>query len=479
MPTPIRPFAWGAPLLLALVLAPALAGQTPVDCPATETVRSCMDLLRGVKRSDVTLNAKTAKKPVGEAEAQDVMPSVDDFLPRLAAAALVPGLDEGVSAARLAVNIPLVTEYTGYLPAVVRLGAELHRPEVLKAMLDSVPESRRPAVQRRLEGGLDELSDLELTVGINAESRWLGRRYDPHRRELETVLAPDTPLPGIVGDLSMFLLGQVGTTAEARCKPENDLGAMPLDCVSGVARLQLNSLMRSVVGEEQAYVQGFEAWGKRSGWVHVPDLLNNQPQLSLHAGWRTREDAVGPETFSVRMRYEAGLANLNAVRRYCQRRGRYTDGRLDQTCFRNFVMGVVNQRLLRLGVRGFVQGEAVRDRSFRAPFVEADTAGRYSLPSAWRLRLTGGVGGFLPTASETQGSRAELGVELEWADKDDPARPARRANASLSVIQRLSDNFSLLSGLVWSDRGEFKEDDVHKVRLNLGVRYKLLPGTSR
>jgi hypothetical protein len=135
----------------------------------------------------------------------------------------------------------------------------------------------------------------------------------------------------------------------------------------------------------------------------------------------------------------------------------------------------LNRALLRRGLRGFVETRLTRERHFYAPFLESDSA-TFSVPGTWRVALEGGFGGYLPTSSgETQGTRLDLGFTGEWALTENHVHSDKRLSASLNLTQRLNQNFSMLSGLVWSDRGEFKGDDVTPVRLRLGVRYKLVP----
>ncbi|MEW5930630.1 MAG: hypothetical protein AB1941_24485 [Gemmatimonadota bacterium] len=422
--------------------------------------------------------AATAAKPAGDAETLNEAPTIDDFIPRLSAAALVPGLDEGIASTRLALSRSLDHEYTRYIPAAVRLGVELHKPEVFQPLMDSVREARRSAIRERFEKEFGEFDDIELTGGINLETRWLGRRYEPHRQELEALLPAPAGQAWLDAEnqFQLFLSRlQPQSGAAADCA-SGDPWDRPMECYSDADRAGIEQRLDELFNLELAYPEALETWAKQSGWAHLPDLLNNQPQFNVHASWRTREhDATGPESFTIRARYEAGLVNLNAVRRFCERRrGGYVDGRFDPTCFRNHVTSELNQGLLRLGIRGFLQAEAVRDRSFRAPFLESDSAA-FSTPAGWGLKLTGGIGGFLPTGGSVQSSRIDLAFGLGWADRDDPARPARRATANLSLTQRLTSGFSLLSGLVWSDRGEFEDEDVTPVRLKLGVRYKLVP----
>jgi hypothetical protein len=465
-------------------------------CPDTMRVRVCLLQPSRLQAQQATAavgqeaEAKAAGKPAGEAGVAALTPTIDDFLPRLSAALLAPGLDTGV-VGRLAGNFSLDNENTGYLPLALRIGAEFRRPEVYSAMLDSVAEGRRAAVRERFQAGLGELDDVELTLALNRESRRHGRRFAPHAHELE-LLGATYPQTSAATEAFAALAGFVATainTSTPECQGTS-LYELPMSCVQAAKRDSANKLVAAAGTSIVDFERGYRTWAKSTGWDLLPDLLNNQPQLSVHFGWRPRANPVGPESWAARLRYERGYVNLNSARNFCARQtalgnpGLDAAGRFTRDCFASFVQSQVTRGVVRAGFRGFVEAELRSEDAFEAPFEETDSAS-FTLPGALLLVVSGGIGGFLPGTGEIQGSRIDLGFTGErLLDSDaDRIRSERRLSVSLSLTQRLNQNFSLLSGLVWSDRGEFADKDVTKIRLRLGVRYKLVPtpqsGSSR
>lgn len=493
---------WTCSLAAALAVSGSAPASGQTTCTDTMTVQECADALvaagqvgvataapepnderRGETLAGAQAESETAGKPAGESDAQDA--SIDDFIPRLAAAALTPGLDSGM-VGRLTLNIPLNSEHFNYLPLAFRVAGEVRRPAVYAPMLDSIPEALRPGVRERLETDLGEFDDVELTAAINRENLRYGRRWEPHVRELALVRQEYRPMYAHhVAELALArFIGEVDLLETSACSGLHSPNA-PLSCLSQENRDSLASLARAVTKRETDFAANYADWEDLSGWKHVPDLLNNQPQVSFSFAWRPREHAVGPEYWTAAGRYERGYVNLNSVRAYCTtmlRRGArhdgdkegYANGQFEPRCFRDYLTSNANKGLLRMGIRWFVEGKLTRERHFDAPFLETDSA-TFSVPAAWRGTIEGGVGGFLPTRADVQGSRVDLAFAGEWALTENSIRPDKRLTVSLSLTQRLNQNFSLLTGLVWSDRGEFEGDDVTPVRLRLGVRYKLVP----
>ena len=469
----------------ALMLCAAIPGaaQQRLCASDTLTVAQCLNVSRmeaEVPDKAQAAKAGTAGKPAGEANLGSLTPTIDDFLPRLSAALIAPGLDTTV-AARLATNQSLNTELTGYVPLTLRLAAELQRPTVFQPILDSIAETRRQSVRDRFGKEFSEIDAIEFTAGFNVESRSRGRSYESHRDELELVVgnshdAIEATFQALIGRLDASLVKN-----EPSCLPvPSNLARVKLGCLTTEGRVIIEKAITDLANAIGAFSTGYQNWAERTGWKYVPDLLNNQPQLSIQGTWRPRpNDAVGPESWSIRGRWERGWINLNAVRAFCMRRPSspgYVNGRFDPTCFSDYLASERTQRLLRMGLRAFVQAEVTRAHKYDAPFIETDSA-KFHLEDTWILAASAGLGGYLPTGTSTQGSRFDVGAELQWAERDDPLRPARKTLLSLSLTQRLNQNFSLLSGIVWSNRDDFGDRNVQRVRLNLGVRYKLVPNT--
>lgn len=485
------------PLTLAAVAAAAISTVSSVaaqdtGCGPEATIRTCVES-RYSARIPGDPKAETASKPAGEANAGNLQPTIDDFIPRLSAALLAPGLDTAL-AIRLTTNQSLNRPSFNYLPWSARLGVELSRPQVYAPILDSIAEARRTGVRERLSKEFTEIDDPEFTLGFNRENRSTGRLYESHIDELAGVLA--TLRQGDQIEQRVFELMRSLNNSDLKkdgvC-PTTITETVRLGCLTDEARATVVVKLHALADALVAYTTTrYPQWVEQSGWKYVPDLINNQPQLNLHATYRPRPrqvenalSAAGPASWSIRGRWERGSVNMNEVRNHCRRRnmnlggGAPTPGYSDATgfapdCFAQYLSSEDVRQRLRRGARAFVQMELARENHYEAPFVEADSA-HFALPDLWLISTSIGYGRYLGTGDAIQNTRIDVGGEMQWAERDDPLRPSRRGLISVTLTQRLNQNFSMLSGLAWSPTGEFKDDNVQKVRFNLGVRYKLVP----
>lgn len=465
---------WLAATMTALaVFASPVAGQE--QCQPKETIRACFDrILSAAHARDP--NAETTKKPAAPQQLTQTGTSIDDFLPRLAAGLLSAGIDSGVTALTMSVNQYMRGPYTSYLPFTLQLGASLNKPQVFAQLLDSIPEARRPAVKQRMEGEFDELSDPDITAALSLETRYTGRRFEPHARELRRAFAQETaPFAAMTNEMQRLISNDdVFDPSVPACRSGDPWGRA-VECIADHRREAVSKKMKDVAEAFRANVVYIENWKRDSGWDLVPDLLNNQPQVTLRVQWRPRETYAGPETITGTFRLEKGIVNFNSARAHCSDRdiNRYRDDMFEGTCFSDFVNSERSKWLLKAAIRPFLQVEAIHEKAYEAPFLATDTA-QLLLPRATTYMLSGGVGGYLPTTDGQQGTRIDLAGGYQIAEKKS-SRTERRAHATLTLTQRLSTSVSLISGLEWSDKGEFKSSETSPLRLRLGARYKFVP----
>lgn len=452
--------------ILATVLILGTFGSLQAQsCDAKLSILQCYKALSFQNSAQ----SKTEQKPTGDAQTTGTATSIHDFLPKIAAAAVLPGLSEGVAGLSLTRNWSLDNEHTLYVPIAVQLGAKLNQPVVFQPMVEKMTSAKQPALKTRIEKTFDELDDPELSFALALENDHVGRRLERHRDELSNLVPSQLGerLPKLLAELQL-----IAFTVRASCGQGSNL-ERPLNCWPETERPKVVEVINQVIEAEKAVSKEASTWQTVSGWNRIADLINNKPQLTVRGSWRPRDAVVGPETWQGTARWEVGLVNINATRRFCKKAiNGYVDGKFSPECFTRHVTSQQNLSLLQLGIRFFVQFEFKHDNKYDAPFLPVDSV-TLSLPGANSWSLTGGIGGNLPSNADVQSARIDLGFAYTGADKDG-VRTDKRTSITLTHTQKLSRKVSLLSGLEWSDKAEFKVEPTAKLRAKLGVRYKLI-----
>lgn len=230
--------------------------------------------------------------------------------------------------------------------------------------------------------------------------------------------------------------------------------------------------IETIVAAETDYADKLKQWQEQSGWSQLPDLINNKPQLTLHAAWSPADQAIGPETTQLTAKWEMGFANINATRRYCRRNNGYIGDKFTDTCFRQHVMSNSSETMREVGLRIFFQLDAKFDKAYEAPYVANDST-TFITPKSTNYTFSAGIGGNIPGSGSVQSARIDLAAGYVSA-QEDGARTDGRKWASLTHTQKLWQSSALVSGLEWSDKAEFKNEPTRKLRAKLGIRYKLI-----
>lgn len=474
---------WPSPTatgLAALALAPLAAtaqggAQGGAPCPDSVSVAACFELQVNRVASARSSNeaAELKAKPTGAPAIATAVPtSIADFLPRLAAALIAPGVNGDLDALGFAANLPLNDGVLLNGGGVLQVAVALHKPELFPALLEAVPDSRKAMVQTRQENTFDELDDVELKAAYNFERLTVGRGYRQHVAELSALAA--AALSGRSRDSAFLALvrKQSGLSAAIRRNAAGvpvcsavQTSRLRMDCLDPVYREGLEELIArgatEFVGEERAR----EGVLNDLGFDRVADLVNNQPQFNVAVIGRPRDRSVGPASVSLQVRGEMGLANLNGARRFC-------GGRLQPACFRTYVHQAAVQSSLRRADRFWLAVDLDRQAPYTAPFVASDSA-HLTIPGRWTVAPSLGYGFYVgPGREGPQPARIDLAAEGRWA-RSDGIRPAQRYTASATYTQRLSDQLSATAALIWANKAEFLGTDVRRIRGTLGVRYKV------
>jgi hypothetical protein len=463
------------PLLLAAATMEAQAQE--LRCSNELTIGQCLDLHRRSVRATrpdarAAVEEELERKPTGVDVPGSNEVSISDFLSRVSAALLAPGVAE-FDQLGTAFNIPLART----LPASLQIGITLHQPRVFEPLLDAVAASRRDAVRERLESGFGELDQPELTLALNLETKRFGRRFDVHADELAALLLR---IDEIVADSLRrmrfrrpedFVLGLAGLNqrmiagAPGSCSSAARLDVQ-LACLTPAFRDSLQEQMALVSAWLELMPQLTQELIRTVGFHQIADLVNNQPQINLTAQHEVFDRAVGPSRSAFQFRLEMGFANLNSARRHC-------GGALQLECFRAYVQQENFINRLRRGARLWAAFDATHQPDYSAPFLVSDSA-RLRLETSWQWQGEVGFGAYLdPGDDGAQASRIDFVASAMGRQEDGVYEPSRFV-ASLNVAHRLTDSFAGSVGITWANKPELITDrDLRKIGANIGVRYKL------
>jgi len=456
-------------------------------------------------------------------------PPLRDVLSRLIAAAGIPGLSEEDGKVVFAYNTPglLGDEFKLSLRATAQQG------EVYEPLLVAFAEDVRAEKKTAFEDQLGEFDDVlgELTFSRLSE-RW-GREFGFHQdlfqalwaeaadRRLtnqeprETFLAllngPLRHCPGVpedfagapFQDLAKAIqdfsegLNEKCEKSEPSCRqlpptcPPDDAECEQLrkSCEECASRCEptviadsRKELIASAVETSRAFLE-LVAIAEENGVMEVADLVSNQPQLFLGIKHRDRDGELsGPDETSVEFKWEAGLRNVNGLRRYCAKRQelRAFDGLEQPTlnCVADFLAcsngdsSCPDGRNLALrSWRASIKGEYTEVDGYDfSPETGIDVVRDGS--EAWKV--IGALGWQLTTEADgTGGSRLDFDGGYEDLS-DDPMKNDRLV-ATLTYSQQLAGETAASISLVWANKPEYLGEVDEELGARVGLKWTMDP----
>lgn len=489
MSRPIR--RTGRVLAVLLLIAPALAAQTP-RCRDSDTIAECWsrffprlpdtlseevgDSLKGATEAGEVANL--SRKNNGIASLGDRLASaVSDFLPSIAGALGFTQATTEEGAASFEKNLLLPF---GAKPQRFRVRALLQAPALYVPLADTLAALGRNDRVDALDRKLRDYDDITISLAWNLENGTFGRSFEEFRGAYSALLT------GFVRGINDSLTQARNQALRAMLVPDTieqvvparradpvcadpvaeggDPAQMPLDCLEPAFRAQVMGSLEAAAAATAA-AEADLARGLREGGYHeFSDLIDNQPQFSVEASTDIRRDLVGPNTFHATVRYEGGFANVNGLRQHCR-----SDG-FSPACLRGYLESPGVRPALRRGDRFFVQARFSRRSDFSLT-VPSDTLS-LSAEGTWDLTGTAGFGRYVAFDRAGEGmARVDLAAEYIH-HHDDPERQNRLVLTG-TYTQRLSGSLSVAAGFSYSNRPEFVGDVDKKVSANFGLRYKL------
>lgn len=451
---------WVAVLVSLLVAVPANA-QNDTPCPPTATIEQCfVGFLEG-RRADslAKVREQTAQATTGpQVTLPEAKAAIRDFLPRVAAALIAPGVEEEREALALRFNQALG-------PATAQVGVELHSPVLFGPLADTVSTDVRTA----LEEGLEDEDDVAFSLAINWESRTIGRRFGPHRDEISDVVRELLPGPDNATDAALEAIealvpslpsgmapGQAA--ANPSCRDAN-MANRPLSCFRQTFADSLRLALREGAAGLAALRAQRRAALENVGLIAISQLLGNQPQLNFTFGYRARADVVGPDEWTGTVRYERGGRDLNWLRRTC-------GGTLTADCLASQLTSRSTREAIGRAER-FVAELQVAHRP-EHDINLADPA--LSLLNAASTEIRGSViygRYFGELADGTRRPRMDASVSFQY-QADGSARNDRLLG-EITYTLPLSGNLAGVFGVAFANKPEFISEDARRLFATLGL----------
>jgi hypothetical protein len=469
----MRSFA-AVTLALGLWTLPVHAQQ---QCDASMTLAECWDRFRSLAdEQEVTALAEEAiqTKPTGaDSFGAGFLATYKDFLPLFGGFLEFDSISEDGRAITFDINPPLEFKQL-QIQTVVRQPAIFER---LKQELSDVAATRDSRANA-LAQGLEDFDDLSLVLSYNLVSEKRGRvlaLYDDLFASLVTSVDPSTALRA--NDERNAFLQQLAADPQFRDKA--NLSDFKVGEISAERQQELERRMeaaaRAFAERQEALEAAFEASGLRS----LAELVNNQPQLHVSAAQRWRNELVGPDTFTAKVTYERGFANVNALRKKlrpsCPQLGQ---GITLFDCLRtsklslasitdDFVTLESNDR-----ISLSIEYSETGDYAIDLPSDDLGDAVSLDLGSSKSLVASFAYGRTLSLGTEGPGN-SRFDVAISYEDVSDDPKRRDRGTASLTFTQKLSDDFSVPIAIVYANHPQFLGEVDEELSAHFGINYKL------
>lgn len=454
-----------AALLGVALLASAAPAFGQELCGANLTIEQCFELSFTDRQASGPVQQQTTKATTGpQSTLPEVQTAIRDFLPPLAAALLTPGIEDDRQALSLRFNQPL-----GF--GTVQGGVELHKPSLFGRLADTLDATARQA----LEDGLDDEDDVAFSLAFNVESRTLGRRFGPHRNEISDVLRTllPGPNPGQLATLDAIaaLVPRMpaailpAMAANQACK-QADFSQVQLGCFEPA----FADALRRALREGAAALQELRALRRQAledlQVITLSQLLGNQPQLNVTAGYRMRADAVGPDEWTGSVRFEWGFRDLNWLRRRCK-------GGFTADCLGTELRSEATREAIGRSERLTGEVNVVHRPEHDIDLTTPTLALREDASTEVEGSLTYGRY-FGELEDGTRRPRVDASISFQLQTQGSTRND--RLLGQISYTHPVSDNLAGVFGLALANKPEFISEDARRFFGTLGVTYKLVGG---
>lgn len=372
---------------------------------------------------------------------------------------------DGVSTSSQEGNLTLTYNSPGQNLSAV---ATLHQAAVSDMVLEKYPEDQREAKKEALTKELDDLSDIEVKFVFNFQGTRRGRSLagyrDLYEKLVKEAIQPSkAELRGALDELHPYM----GSLADTKIR---DLPPATRTKVEGIVK-------RAAALMQEAGAQ-FKLDVEQGRLLDFHKLVANQQQLFLEVGGRTRDELMGPDTWSAKLVWEMPAGrNLNKWRDYC-RDVLATGPTL--ACFKDYLDQDETDNDLRPKDRWKLELDAsqVQEYEFKDPVsgellidtdsdLKATLAGSYTRVLRY-VTIKDPVSG---EPVEVEASRLDANISGEYVDNEEIFQ--RRFVLSLTLTNRLTDTFDAALSFVYASDPAQRGDVDKAFSANAGLRLKV------
>ncbi len=458
---------------IAGLIAPAYGQQD--EKGACELAQSAIECARAEFGTQSALSlARAATEKIQKSPTADQSPgsasSVRDFLPTFFTSLGLGTVTESDGALTLTFN----PDWLKREHAQWSLEARIHDPKPLEKLVMQAAEADRSGIKGSIEDGLEDFDDVEVTATFTHRSDRWGRDFTFHSETAATYLdqAFADPMPAL--QALADLLGKLGLEAQTQTfgqMRETEAGSQVAD--------QIDAAIAGASAELEASRAALVKRLEGSSYFKYATLVDNQPQITITAKGRRRDELVGQDSFTLDVSYEWGRVNVNRFEKWCADEKRAVD--LDCLSAYWTKKGTKVENLPRFKFALNWESLDDLDSSFTPPVASEPTEEpTKALADPLTLTLAGSskavaslsYGSYLRRDEQgNQLSRWDLEGKYEYVDDQEVRN--KRYLASLTYSQRVSDSASATIGIVYASDPEFRGEVNKELSARAGLKFKL------
>jgi hypothetical protein len=474
----------GALAGVLLCAAGPVFAQRP--CKPIETVNDCTLRVRAELRGASTEAGKAAAAVARKTETglagvtNGLSSSMKDFLPLFQLAGVIgpSTFDEKTGVMSVALNKP---SSSGDVQLRALIGT---KPVAFNPLRDVITTEQADVLDKAIAAKKNQ-TDVTFEVAFNVVNDRLGRDYRRYQPLLNTLFAASTseaadrvitesrPLRGALNEL----LAQ---------DPPIDFNTTRLGAVPSSARRE--AISDAVIALQTLLYELTRAWDEtavRSGASLFGQMINNQPQLHLVAGYNRRDEWLGPDdTWNIKVTWEVPKSgkNVNAFVDYAIKSGCDPVVAAD-ACAEQYRAFVTRYRKnIESGTRVALSGSVEGRPNDYQPTLPDGTA-PYGLRKGINIAFAADLGGVIGVddAGKADG-RWDLSAQYERRDPiklpvDDDEDPVHRFVLSATLTKKIGE-LSIPFGVVFANRSEYLTKKVgadYPISAHIGLKFNLFP----
>lgn len=305
--------------------------------------------------------------------------------------------------------------------------------------------------------------------------------------EVQVGLARDKPLNSLSYNTYLNKINSNTSGFISECKalklvgqsdPIND--ATKKSCFDSLKQTYLFAAEERQIANE-TYLVDLDMRLDKGDYSKLISLLNNQPQLVLDASAAVKDDLVGPNEYSVSLRWEQGITSLNTLTRTCEKiegHPRNFNGSYSQE-FHKCIMSQLKQipdKSISANNRMFISLEYSKRDNYHKVVTKPSI--NFSKKGTESLKVKAGYGQYISfTESGDAQSRIDFTASYEYVTGEDKAIPKAqqkndRVNLDLVYSRKLVGDLVGIFGLSYANKAEYLENVDSEFSANLGISYK-------